>query len=100
MQDDELFALMKKEMPYLPDDGFSDRVLESLPVQRRFRMRILSLSFSLAIVLAFGVWVMSSGSSGMSVIASPLVLSASTVAFWSFIALFAFVSVDEGVFEI
>ncbi|RYZ57435.1 MAG: DUF5056 domain-containing protein [Proteobacteria bacterium] len=100
MQDDELFALMKKEMPYLADDGFSDRVLESLPEQRRFRARILSLSFGLAIVLAFGFWVMSSGSSGMSAIASPLVLSAATVAFWSFIALFAFVSVDEGVFEI
>lgn len=100
MQDDELFALMKKETPYLPDNGFSDRVLDALPDQRRFRLCFLSASFAISILLAFGAWVLSSGHHEMSVIPSSLVLSAATLAFWSFVALFAFVTVDEGVFEI
>jgi hypothetical protein len=99
MQDDELYALMKKETAYLPDDGFSDRVIEALPVRSSFRMQIISASFAVAILVAFGIWTVSARSQGLSEIASPLVLSAASVAFWSFVALFAFVTVDEGVFE-
>jgi hypothetical protein len=100
MQDDELFALMKKETPYLPDSGFSERVLEALPARRRFRIQILSASFAVSIFLAFGIWFLSPGSHGMSAISSPLVLSTASVAFWSFLSLFAFVTVNEDIFEI
>ncbi|RYZ88051.1 MAG: hypothetical protein EOP04_10255 [Proteobacteria bacterium] len=100
MHDDELYALMKKETPYLPDSGFSERILESLPVRRRFRAQVITSSFVVSIFLAFGVWMANDGFHNMSAIYSPLAWGAAAIAFWSFIALFAFVSVDEGVFEI
>ena len=100
MQDDELFGLMKKETPYLPDNGFSDTVLEALPARRRFRIQILLGSFAVSILFAFAIWYMGIGPHGMGAVSSPLVISGASVAFWLFLALLAFVTVNEDIFEI
>lgn len=99
MQDDELFKLMKNETPYLPDDGFSDRVLKELPVRRRFRAQIIAASFVIASLLAYAIWILCKVES-FAILSSPLALSSAAIAFWSFVAVFAFVTVDEGVFDI
>ncbi len=100
MQDDELFKLMKNECPHLPDEGFSDRVLEGLPLRRKWRVQILGGAIALASLLAFAVWVLISDVSSFSLLPMSWAMSAAAVAFWSFVALFAFVSIDEGVFEL
>lgn len=100
MQDNELFKLMKTETPYLPDAGFSDKVLRELPVQRRVRIRVLAASVVIASVLAFVIWLLGMNSDTFSALASPLALSTVAVAFWVFVGFFAFITVDEGVFEV
>ena len=100
MRDEDLLKLMKDETPYLPDDGFSALVLAELPVRRRFRIQILAASFTLASLLAATIWVACVKVESLAILSSPLALSTSAIAFWSFIAFFAFVAIGEGVFEV
>lgn len=100
MHDEDLINFMKNETPYLPDDGFAARVLEELPVRRRIRAQVLAASFSFASLVAAAIWVACMKVESLPVLSSPLALSSVAIAFWSFIAFFAYIAVDEGVFEI
>jgi hypothetical protein len=100
MQGDDLFKRIQSETNYLPDDGFSQRVMESLPQPRRYRQRVIGISWSLALVLGLCLW--ASGGPGLTVFSlePAVLLSAATLGFWSILGLFVFIAKEEGILDI
>lgn len=101
MQDDELMQLLKQETPYLPDEGFSQKVMDTLPRPNRFRQRVIGASWSLSIILGLAVWI-SGGEHSLTVFSTqPAVwLSAATLAFWAIWGCFFMVAKGEGLLDI
>lgn len=99
MQEDDLLLLMKTETPYLPDDGFSDKVMNALPLRRGFRMQVIGLSWLLALVCGAVFWALNHTTLPIFDLETGVLWSAATLGFWLLAGLFAFVAIDEGVFE-
>ncbi|HET9237208.1 MAG TPA: hypothetical protein VFO10_08150 [Oligoflexus sp.] len=100
MQDDDIFQRIQSETVYLPDDGFSQKVMLSLPQPRRYRQRVIGISWALALLLGLYLW----GSGGRILtlfsLEPAVLLSAATLGFWAILGLFVFVAKDEGILDV
>lgn len=100
MQDDEIMSMIKNQSPYVADDGFSDRVLLSLPAPNRMRWRVIGTSWTLALILGSVAWISSGPTLALIALHPAVWMSAASLAFWALLGLFAFVSMDEGILEL
>ncbi|WP_141732609.1 hypothetical protein [Oligoflexus tunisiensis] len=100
MQDDDILKRIQNESPYLADDGFSQRVMDTLPKARHYRQKVIGISWTLALLLGLVLW--ASGGPGVALFSlePAILLSAATLAFWAILGLFVFVAKDEGILDI
>lgn len=95
MQDNELMKLLKTETVYLPDAGFSQRVIEALPRTAGYRRRVIGISWFFSLLAGLFLW-----SSGGPSLQPGVLLSAATLAFFVMLGFFVFVAKDEGILDI
>ncbi len=100
MQDDDILKRIQAETPYLSDDGFSQKVMDSLPQPRQYRQRVIGVSWALALILGLTVWVSGNGQLKVFSFEPGVLLSTATLCFWSILGLFVFVAKDEGILDI
>lgn len=100
MQSDDIFQRIKSETAYLPDDGFSQKVMQSLPQPRRYRQRVIGISWALALLLGLGLWASGGPSLTLFSLKSAMLLSAATLGFWVILGFFVFVAKEEGILDI
>ena len=100
MHDDDILKHIQRETIYLADDGFSQKVMQSLPQPRRYRQKVIGVSWALALVLGLCFWI--SGGPGLTVFSlqPAVLLSAATLCFWAILGLFVFVAKEEGILDI
>jgi hypothetical protein len=100
MQDDDILKRIRQETAYLADDGFSQMVMEALPQPRRYRQRVIGISWALALILGLCVWI--SGGPGLTLFSlqPAILLSAATLCFWAILGLFVFIAKEEGILDL
>ena len=100
MHDPDIFQQIKSETAYLPDDGFSQKVMASLPQPRRYRQTVIGVSWALALVLGLCLWISGDQSLTLFSLQPAVLLSAATLGFWAILGLFVFVAKEEGILDI
>ncbi len=100
MQDDDILKRMKTETPYLADDGFSQKVMDSLPQPRQYRQWVIGVSWALALILGLTFWVSGNGQLTVFSLEPAVLLSTATLCFWAVLGFFVFVAKDEGILDI
>jgi hypothetical protein len=100
MQGDDIFKRIQDETAYLPDDGFSQKVMQSLPQPWRYRRRVVGISWALALVLGLCLWVSGGHSLTVFSLKPAVLLSAATFGFWAILGLFVFIAKEEGILDI
>jgi hypothetical protein len=100
MQGDDILKRIQSETSYLPDDGFSQKVMESLPQPRRYRQGVIGTSWALALLVGLCLWVSGGHSLTLFSLEPAALLSAATLGFWAILGLFVFVAKEEGILDI
>lgn len=100
MQGDDIFKRIQSETAYLPDDGFSQKVMQSLPQPRRYRQRVIGISWALALLLGLGLWASGGQSLTLFSLKPAVLLSVGALGFWAILGFFVFVAKEEGILDI